>query len=84
MCASRMFHSSGTIQSNTFVPLAISLRVERDVLLEHVERLAHAIAGEAAADREEPAISSRASAPGVLLMSRLGDVQHQASTALRQ
>ena len=54
MYASRMFHSSGTVQSNTCVPLAISVRSSWHVLLEHVERRPHAASGQAAAEREEP------------------------------
>ena len=49
-----MFHSSGTIQSKTRVPLGISVRRERDLLGDHVEGRPDAVAGQAAAEREQP------------------------------
>ena len=48
-----MFHSRGTVQSKTGVPVGTSCTSSGDVAAENRERLAHAVAGDAAADRVE-------------------------------
>ena len=54
MYASRIFHSFGTVQSNTGVPEAHLAGVQWNLLAEETQRFADARAGEAAADREQP------------------------------
>ena len=44
---------AGTVQSKTWVPDGTSWTVERDLLADDPERLAHAVAGDAPADREQ-------------------------------
>jgi hypothetical protein len=58
--------------------------LERDVLREHLERLAHTIAGEAAADGEEAMHQLQGLHAQGVLVPRVGDVQHHATIALRQ
>ena len=74
MYASRRFHSSGTIQSKHPRAARDLGPGDRDLLLEHVEGGPHAVAGQAAAERDTAAASARSAsrADGVRLPARAG------------
>ena len=77
MYASRMFHSSGTVQSRICVPLGTSW-LERDPLPDRGQRSSDPVAGDATADREE---RGRAPASGPCTRGRNGDRRHEAILA---
>ena len=79
-----MFHSSGTIQSKTLVPLGISVLVIGISSLDQVEGGAHPVAREAAAEREHPPHQLVGIGPDIRLRRRSVEYRRHASTALRQ